>query len=253
MGWIKLHYRMREHWLWEDKPFSEGQAWLDLLLMTNWKDSEELYEGRVVTHNRCEIACSIVWLSQQWGWSRQKTRWFINKLVDDGMISVSSTTAGTIIRVLNYEKWQQPTEQPTQQPTEQPTGSVEKPTAVGTQQPTKQPTEQPTQQPHNKTNKKYIYKYIYKGRHEIPPSIEDVKAYCEERGNDVDPERFVNFYESKGWMVGKNKMKDWQACVRTWEKKERSSNGKQHNAKNQNTDQAKGKSDSDYGWLYTDG
>ena len=51
-----------------------------------------------------------------------------------------------------------------------------------------------------------------------PPSLDDVKAYCEERGNNVDPERFVDFYESKGWMIGKNKMKDWKAAVRTWEK-----------------------------------
>lgn len=53
----------------------------------------------------------------------------------------------------------------------------------------------------------------------IPPTVDDVRAYCQERANDVDPEKFVNFYESKGWMVGKNKMKDWKACVRTWEQK----------------------------------
>jgi len=52
-----------------------------------------------------------------------------------------------------------------------------------------------------------------------PPSIEEVREYCLERGNGIDAERFVNFYESKGWMVGKNKMKDWKASVRTWEQK----------------------------------
>ncbi len=51
-----------------------------------------------------------------------------------------------------------------------------------------------------------------------PPTLEEVKKYCLERNNTVDPERFYNFYASKGWMVGKNKMKDWQAAVRTWEK-----------------------------------
>lgn len=50
-----------------------------------------------------------------------------------------------------------------------------------------------------------------------PPSLEDVKKYCQERKNTVDAERFVNFYTAKGWMVGKNKMKDWKAAVRTWE------------------------------------
>lgn len=52
-----------------------------------------------------------------------------------------------------------------------------------------------------------------------PPTLEEVKAYCMERGNQVDAEQFIDFYSSKGWMVGKNPMKDWKACVRTWEKR----------------------------------
>lgn len=54
-----------------------------------------------------------------------------------------------------------------------------------------------------------------------PPSVDEVRAYCKERGNDVDAQRFVDFYEAKGWMVGKNKMKDWKACVRTWERSDK--------------------------------
>lgn len=52
----------------------------------------------------------------------------------------------------------------------------------------------------------------------VKPSVEEVAAYCKERGNTVDPHAFVDFYESKGWCIGKNKMKDWQAAVRTWER-----------------------------------
>jgi hypothetical protein len=52
----------------------------------------------------------------------------------------------------------------------------------------------------------------------VPPSVDDVREYCESRNNGIDPETFVNFYESKGWMIGKNKMKSWQAAVRTWER-----------------------------------
>lgn len=51
-----------------------------------------------------------------------------------------------------------------------------------------------------------------------PPSIEEVKAYCEERKNGVDPQRWYDFYLSKNFMVGKNKMRDWKASVRTWER-----------------------------------
>ncbi len=52
-----------------------------------------------------------------------------------------------------------------------------------------------------------------------PPSVEEVRAYCDERENGIDPEAFVDFYSSKNWMVGKNKMKDWKASVRTWERR----------------------------------
>lgn len=51
------------------------------------------------------------------------------------------------------------------------------------------------------------------------PTIEEVRAYCLERKNNVDPEQFVDFYSAKGWKVGNSPMKDWKACVRTWEKR----------------------------------
>ena len=53
-----------------------------------------------------------------------------------------------------------------------------------------------------------------------PPSLDDVKAYCLERRNSIDPQAFVDWYTSNGWKVGKNPMKDWKAAVRTWERKE---------------------------------
>lgn len=52
----------------------------------------------------------------------------------------------------------------------------------------------------------------------IPPTVDQVKAYCTERGNHVDAQAFVDFYTAKGWMIGKNKMRDWKAAVRTWER-----------------------------------
>ena len=58
----------------------------------------------------------------------------------------------------------------------------------------------------------------------IKPTIEEIKIYCDERNNNVNAEQFYDFYESKNWYVGKNKMKDWKACVRTWEKRNNTSN-----------------------------
>lgn len=62
------------------------------------------------------------------------------------------------------------------------------------------------------------------------PTVEEVKAYCVERKNNVDANKFIDFYESKGWLIGKNPMKDWKACVRTWEKTSNNSPPKASNA-----------------------
>ena len=51
-----------------------------------------------------------------------------------------------------------------------------------------------------------------------PPSLEEVAEYCKSRSNNIDPQRFIDFYSSKGWMIGKNKMKDWKAAIRNWER-----------------------------------
>lgn len=54
-----------------------------------------------------------------------------------------------------------------------------------------------------------------------PPSLDEVSAYITEKGYNIDPEAFIDFYASKGWMVGKNKMKDWKAAVGTWARRDR--------------------------------
>ena len=66
----------------------------------------------------------------------------------------------------------------------------------------------------------------------LPPTISEVKEYCEKRKNGINPEQFVNFYQSKGWMIGKNKMKDWKAAVRTWEIQNRKNNGNNQTSDN---------------------
>jgi hypothetical protein len=60
-----------------------------------------------------------------------------------------------------------------------------------------------------------------KERNIIPPSLEMIKIYCSNKNSPIDPETFFNFYESKGWMIGKNKMVNWHSAVSTWEKKDK--------------------------------
>ena len=67
------------------------------------------------------------------------------------------------------------------------------------------------------------------------PTLEQVQAYCRERKNNVNAERFVDYYESNGWKVGKNAMKDWKAAVRTWER-----NGYSNDCKNDSEEDLSG-------------
>lgn len=57
-----------------------------------------------------------------------------------------------------------------------------------------------------------------------PPTVEEVSAYCRERGNSIDGELFVAYYAARGWMLGRTKMKDWRSAVRTWEQKTKAQN-----------------------------
>lgn len=57
---------------------------------------------------------------------------------------------------------------------------------------------------------------VSKEKHSVPPTLENVMGYCREMGYSMDAQRFIDFYESKGWMIGKNRMKDWKAAVRNW-------------------------------------
>lgn len=72
---------------------------------------------------------------------------------------------------------------------------------------------------------KLSHKPLYKNplnKRFIAPTVEEVAAYCKERGNSVNPNHFVDHYEANGWMRGKSKIKCWKACVRTWEKNNKS-------------------------------
>ena len=68
------------------------------------------------------------------------------------------------------------------------------------------------------------------------PTISEIKEYCKERKNNINADKFFNFYESKGWLVGKNKMKDWKAAIRNWESNDFSNNNKTEKESYNNND-----------------
>ena len=117
----------------------------------------------------------------------------LKKLESTNEISCKTTNKYTLIHVNKWSQYQTNNEQSTSEPT---SGATSRVTTL-------------------KECKEY--KNV-KNPPFIPPKVDEVKEYCRSRGNGIDAGSFVDFYASKGWMVGKNKMKDWKAAVRTWER-----------------------------------
>lgn len=109
VGWVKISRAIQEHWVWDEKPFSRGQAWIDLILMA--KHSNEKFldrRGKLVDGERGYIYRSERSLAERWGWSRKKVAGFLSQLAQDNMIEISKKRASerTTIFIVNYNEFQ---------------------------------------------------------------------------------------------------------------------------------------------------
>ncbi len=239
VGWICLHRNITEHWIWSGEPFTRGQAWIDLLLKANFAQTKILFNGQFLTLEDGSFVTSIIKLSACWSWSVKKVRAFLQTLEDDGMIMRKSDNKKTIIHISNWTMYQDDkgTAKGTAEEQQKNSERTTKETSAQ-QKNSKKISEEfqrnfegisncPQDNKDNKGNKGNKGNKEREGAREahpsqsrfIPPCIEEVMAYCVARQNDVDAQAFCDFYSSKGWMVGSNKMKDWRAAVRTWEKR----------------------------------
>jgi DNA-binding transcriptional MerR regulator len=184
-GWIKIHRKFLD-WEWFNK--SEAvHLFMYLVLKANHKDGQwqgiDIKKGQFVT--------SFGKISSDTGISLQTIRTLLKKFEKTNEINIQTTNKFTIVTLCKYECYQQENEPTNTQLTNE-------------QQTTNK---QLTTNKNNKNEKKFII-----------PTFNDVLEYCMQNNLDVDGVKFINFYESKGWMVGKNKMKDWKAAIRTWVK-----------------------------------
>lgn len=104
--WVKIYRDLLDEELWTSEPFTTGQAWVDLILMANYADTEKIYKGKLQVVKRGQIATSIRALALRWHWSREKTNRTIKTFENAKMLTVNRTTNGTIINLENYEKFQ---------------------------------------------------------------------------------------------------------------------------------------------------
>ena len=166
-------------------------VFLHCLFKANWKPCKwqgiEIKAGQFVT--------SLPNMAKETGLSIQQVRTAINHLKSTGEITDKAYTKFRLITVNNWCRYQLDNRQPNSQPTDNQQTTNRQLTAI---------------EEIKESNKERNIKRF------VPPTREEVKTYCNEKGYSVDPDKFVNFYESKGWMIGKNKMKDWKAAVRNW-------------------------------------
>ena len=105
-GYVKFFRRQQEHWLWEDKPYAKGQAWMDLVMLACHEPSCFMHGSRNVELQRGQLLNSIKQLSERWGWGVKKGRLFFQQLEDDGMLKRKSNRYYSIFTIQNYDKWQ---------------------------------------------------------------------------------------------------------------------------------------------------
>lgn len=169
-------------------------------------------------------------------YSMDSTKKAMKVLREATMINTTKTPRGVIVTILNYEKYQDISnyEGTTRNPAIDPTSDTNAaPQDVTTNEKERKKERiimgenpQPPDKPKPKKSKKFI-----------PPTIEEIAAYCSGRNNGIDPVKFFNHYEANGWMRGKNKIKNWKACVITWEGNQRGQSQRFQSTGNPVTDQ----------------
>lgn len=106
-GFVKVYRNITENSLWDDKPYSKGQAWIDLLMRVNHKASKVLVDDSWIEINPGETVWSIKDMAVRWGWSRGKVGRFVDGLQTEHMVNQKRTSKFTKITVVNWSKFQQ--------------------------------------------------------------------------------------------------------------------------------------------------
>ena len=206
MDYIKL-YRDLTEWEWYS-DINTCRLFIHMLLKANWKEGN--FKGTTVP--RGSFVSSIGKLADETALTVREVRTGISHLKLTGEVTSKAFSKYTVFTVKNYDLYQSSDTQSDKQVTSKRHSNDMLTTTI-----------------EEKKEIKNIKKEEPKGSKKKfePPSVEEVRDYCQSRkGNTVDAQAFVDFYTSKGWMVGKNHMKDWKAAVRTWERSGRKTGGK---------------------------
>ena len=201
-GWIKIHRKLLD-WEWYDDG-NVVRVFLHLLLTANFEPKN--WHG--ITIERGQVATSVLNLANQVHLSPKQVRTALEKLKNTNEIDTQTANKYTLITICKYDNYQ------TLESSEGQTNGNQRANEGQTNGNQRATTKEIKNDNKEKNDNNVLGE---KTKRFIAPTIDEIKFYCQERKNNVDAERFFNFYEMKGWMIGKNKMKDWKAAVRTWE------------------------------------
>ena len=201
-GWVSIHRDILNSDLWLSEKFTRGQAWVDLIMLANHKDGYFRKRGVRVDIKRGQVGYSELALSDRWRWSRGKVNRYLNELETDGNIVQQKTHVTTLITIVKYNIYQvkQDSKQDNRRTTNGQQTNINNKDNNGNNG--------------NKEEKKGNFK---------PPLIKELQAYTTEKNLSIDPDTFIDHYQSNNWMVGKSKMKDWKAAARNWSRRDSSS------------------------------
>jgi len=186
-GWIRLDRAIQDNFLWQEPEALK--LWLYLLMAASLTDKATAFNGQMLNIKRGQLVFGLNAASARLNISIRRLRKYLNWFETDDMIDKQITNKFSIISITNYSQYQDTGKQP----------------SIKSQATAKQTST--------------TIQVTSNNQQSIPPTVDEVRAYCDSRSNGIDPEMFIAFYEARGWKIGKDRMKSWKACVVTWEKR----------------------------------
>lgn len=104
--WVKIQRSIIDNWVYKQKPFDKCHAWLDLILLAEYKTEKKMWRGSLTEFKRGDVCLSIEKLAERWGWSRNKVRHFLAQLEGDEMVHLNAHQRRTTITLVNYGLYQ---------------------------------------------------------------------------------------------------------------------------------------------------
>lgn len=204
-GWIKIHRSIKDHWLYTEKRvFSRFEAWNDILLTVNYSDAQTLIKGKLYNVKRGESILSLDSWAKRWGWEKSSVRRFLKLLENESMVVLDSDNVTTRLTVCKYESYQD----------ERNADETRKKLKRNSNEIQTTPIKEEKEE---QEEKRRVF---------IKPTTQEVQEYMKEIEYNGDAEHFINYYQSKGWVVGKSKMIDWKSAVQTWKRNDKTFSNK---------------------------